>query len=96
MVSTTMTHLVDETENQFSLPACVGRGGHTVHIRAVVQTMRTLGRNMAFLMKSIQIGKQQIGLTAVALVYLFREKAIELFTISICIAILFCIAFRSS
>ena len=26
------------------------------------QTMRTLGRNMAFLMKSIQIGKQQIGL----------------------------------
>ena len=30
-------HLVDETENQFSLPACVGRGGHTVHIRAVEQ-----------------------------------------------------------
>ena len=29
--------LVDETENQFSLPACVGRGGHTVHIRAVEQ-----------------------------------------------------------
>ena len=27
-----------------------------------LQTMRTLGRNMAFLMKSIQIGKQQIGL----------------------------------
>ena len=30
-------HLVDETKNQFSLPACVGRGGHTVHIRAVEQ-----------------------------------------------------------
>ena len=30
-------HLVDETENQFSLPACVGRGGHTVHIRVVEQ-----------------------------------------------------------
>ena len=30
-------HLVDETENQFSLPACVGRSGHTVHIRAVEQ-----------------------------------------------------------
>ena len=30
-------HLVDETENQFSLPACVGRGGHAVHIRAVEQ-----------------------------------------------------------
>ena len=29
--------LVDETENQFSLPACIGRGGHTVHIRAVEQ-----------------------------------------------------------
>ena len=27
-----------------------------------MQTMRTLARNMAFLMKSIQIGKQQIGL----------------------------------
>ena len=27
-----------------------------------VQTMRTLGRNMAFLMKSIQLGKQQMGL----------------------------------
>ncbi|MDE8723816.1 hypothetical protein PZH45_05835, partial [Faecalibacterium prausnitzii] len=26
-----------------------------------LQTMRTLGSNMAFLMKSIQIGKQQIG-----------------------------------
>ena len=31
-------HLVDETENQFSLPACIGRGGHTVHIRAVEQS----------------------------------------------------------
>ena len=30
-------HLVDETENQFSLPACIGCGGHTVHIRAVEQ-----------------------------------------------------------
>ena len=30
-------HLVDETENQFSLPACIGRGGHTVHIWAVEQ-----------------------------------------------------------
>ena len=30
-------HLVDETENQFSLPTCIGRGGHTVHIRAVEQ-----------------------------------------------------------
>ena len=30
-------HLVDETENQFSLPACIGRGGHTVHIRVVEQ-----------------------------------------------------------
>ena len=30
-------HLVDETEDQFSLPACVGRGGHTVRIRAVEQ-----------------------------------------------------------
>ena len=30
-------HLVDETENQFSLPACVGCGSHTVHIRAVEQ-----------------------------------------------------------
>ena len=30
-------HLVDKTENQFSLPACIGRGGHTVHIRAVEQ-----------------------------------------------------------
>ena len=27
-----------------------------------LQTMRTLGRNMAFLMKSIQIGKEQFGL----------------------------------
>lgn len=27
-----------------------------------LQTMRTLGRNMAFLMKSIQLGKAQIGL----------------------------------
>lgn len=27
-----------------------------------LQTMRTLGRNMAFLMKSIQLGKQQMGL----------------------------------
>ncbi len=27
-----------------------------------LQTMRTLGRNMAFLMKSIQIGKEKIGL----------------------------------
>ena len=31
------SHLVDETENQFSLPACIGRGGHTVHIWAVEQ-----------------------------------------------------------
>ena len=30
-------HLVDKAEDQFSLPACVGRGGHTVHIRAVEQ-----------------------------------------------------------
>ena len=30
-------HLVDETENQFPLPACIGCGGHTVHIRAVEQ-----------------------------------------------------------
>ena len=30
-------HLVDETEDKFSLPACIGRGGHTVHIRAVEQ-----------------------------------------------------------
>ena len=30
-------HLVDETENQFSLPASVGRGGHTIHIGAVEQ-----------------------------------------------------------
>ena len=30
-------HLVDKAENQFSLPACIGRGGHTVHIRAVEQ-----------------------------------------------------------
>ena len=30
-------HLVDKTEDQFSLPACVGRGGHTVHIGAVEQ-----------------------------------------------------------
>ena len=30
-------HLVDETENQFSLPACVGRGGHAIHIGAVEQ-----------------------------------------------------------
>ena len=30
-------HLVDETENQFSLPACIGRGGHTIHIGAVEQ-----------------------------------------------------------
>ena len=27
-----------------------------------LQTMRTLGRNMAFLMKSIQMGKEKIGL----------------------------------
>lgn len=27
-----------------------------------LQTMRTLGRNMAFLMKSIELGKQQMGL----------------------------------
>jgi len=27
-----------------------------------MQTMRTLGRNMAFLMKSIQLGKAQLGL----------------------------------
>ena len=27
-----------------------------------LQTMRTLGRNMAFLMKSIQLGKTQFGL----------------------------------
>ena len=31
-------HLVDKAENQFSLPACIGRGGHTVHIRAVEQS----------------------------------------------------------
>ena len=31
-------HLVDETEDKFSLPACVGCGGHTVHIRAVEQS----------------------------------------------------------
>ena len=30
-------HLVDETKNQFSLPACVGRGGHAIHIGAVEQ-----------------------------------------------------------
>ena len=30
-------HLVDEAEDKFSLPACVGRGGHTVHIGAVEQ-----------------------------------------------------------
>ena len=30
-------HLVDKAEDQFSLPACVGCGGHTVHIRAVEQ-----------------------------------------------------------
>jgi len=30
-------HLVDKTKNQFSLPACIGRSGHTVHIRAVEQ-----------------------------------------------------------
>ena len=27
-----------------------------------LQTMRTLGRNMAFLMKSIRLGKEQFGL----------------------------------
>lgn len=27
-----------------------------------LQTMRTLGRNMAFMMKSFQLGKQQLGL----------------------------------
>ena len=27
-----------------------------------MQTMRTLGRNMAFLMKSIQMGKEKLGL----------------------------------
>ena len=27
-----------------------------------LQTMRTLGRNMAFMIKSIQLGKQQFGL----------------------------------
>jgi hypothetical protein len=27
-----------------------------------MQTMRTLGRNMAFLIKSIQLGKEQFGL----------------------------------
>ena len=30
-------HLVDKAEDQFSLPACVGCGSHTVHIRAVEQ-----------------------------------------------------------
>lgn len=30
-------HLVDKAENQFSLPACVGRSGHTIHIGAVEQ-----------------------------------------------------------
>ena len=30
--------------------------------REGLQTMRTLGRNMAFLMKSIQLGKAQFGL----------------------------------
>ena len=30
-------HLVDKAEDKFSLPACVGCGGHTVHIRAVEQ-----------------------------------------------------------
>ena len=30
-------HLVDETEDKFSLPACVGRSGHTIHIGAVEQ-----------------------------------------------------------
>ena len=30
-------HLVDEAKDKFSLPACIGRGGHTVHIRAVEQ-----------------------------------------------------------
>ena len=29
--------LVDKTENQFSLPACVGRGSHAIHIGAVEQ-----------------------------------------------------------
>ena len=27
-----------------------------------LQTMRTLGRNMAFMMKSFQLGKEQLGL----------------------------------
>ena len=31
-------HLVNKTEDKFSLPACVGRSGHTVHIRAVEQS----------------------------------------------------------
>ena len=30
-------HLVDKAEDQFSLPACIGCGSHTVHIRAVEQ-----------------------------------------------------------
>ena len=30
-------HLVDEAEDKFSLPACIGRGDHTIHIRAVEQ-----------------------------------------------------------
>lgn len=30
--------------------------------REGLQTMRTLGRNMAFLMKAIQLGKTQYGL----------------------------------
>ena len=30
-------HLVDKAENQFSLPACVGRSCHTIHIGAVEQ-----------------------------------------------------------
>jgi len=39
-----------------------GRPGEAVEDAEGLQTMRTLARNMAFLMKSIALGKEQYGL----------------------------------
>lgn len=39
-----------------------GRPEEVLEDKEGLQTMRTLGRNMAFLMKSIQMGKEKLGL----------------------------------
>ena len=57
-------------EIKISAVASCRRGGNTAIFDMLnkyftmngMQTMRTLGRNMAFLMKSIQMGKDEMGL----------------------------------